>query len=408
MKATSCRRLALAAVLTCALAGNTTAQTPKFSDDVVRIGVLTDLSGIYADLSGPGSVLAAKMAVEDFGKTIHGKRIEVVSADTLNKADTAANKAREWFDRDGVDMIVDLPASSVVLATAKVAQAKNKILIAVGSSTTRLTNEDCSPTVMHWAYDTYSLATATARAVAKQGGDSWYFLTADYAGGHALMMDAMAVVKQSGGKVLGESRHPFPGNDFSSYLLKAQASGAKVIGLANAGNDTVNSIKQAAEFGIMDKQMVVATLLFDTDVHSLGLKYAQGMYLTTGFYWDLNDKTRAFGKRFFASQKRMPTMVQAGVYSAVMHYLKAVKAAATDDSLAVAKEMKKIPVNDFFAENGKVREDGRMVHDMYLAQIKKPEESKYPWDYFHIRQVIKGDDAFIPLSKSLCTLVNMS
>jgi branched-chain amino acid transport system substrate-binding protein len=395
----------ITALLACALAGGAQAQAGKYSDDVVRIGVLTDLSGTYADLAGSGSVLAAKMAVEDFGKKVNGKPIEVVSADTLNKADTAANKAREWFDRDGVDMVVDLPASSVALSVAKVAQTKSKIMVAVSSSTTRLTNEDCSPTVMHWAYDTYALATATARAIAKQGGDSWYFLTADYAGGHALMMDASAVVKQTGGKVLGESRHPFPGSDFSSFLLKAQASGAKVIGLANAGNDTVNSIKQAVEFGITGKQMLAATLLFDTDVHSLGLKYAQGMYLTTGFYWDLNEKTRAFGRRFFAAHKRMPTMAQAGVYSAVLHYLKAVKAAGTDDSTIVAAEMKKIPVNDVFAENGKVREDGRMVHDMYLAQIKKPEESKYPWDYYHIRQVIKGDDAFLPLSKSLCVLV---
>jgi branched-chain amino acid transport system substrate-binding protein len=395
----------ITALLACALAGGAQAQAGKYSDDVVRIGVLTDLSGTYADLAGSGSVLAAKMAVEDFGKKVNGKSIEVVSADTLNKADTAANKAREWFDRDGVDMVVDLPASSVALSVAKVAQTKSKIMVAVSSSTTRLTNEDCSPTVMHWAYDTYALATATARAIAKQGGDSWYFLTADYAGGHALMMDASAVVKQTGGKVLGESRHPFPGSDFSSFLLKAQASGAKVIGLANAGNDTVNSIKQAVEFGITGKQMLAATLLFDTDVHSLGLKYAQGMYLTTGFYWDLNEKTRAFGRRFFAAHKRMPTMAQAGVYSAVLHYLKAVKAAGTDDSTVVAAEMKKIPVNDVFAENGKVREDGRMVHDMYLAQIKKPEESKYPWDYYHIRQVIKGDDAFLPLSKSLCVLV---
>lgn len=405
MKRTGYQSIGIAAMMLSSMAGSAQAQSAKYSNDAVRIGVLTDLSGIYADLSGPGSVLAARMAIEDFGKTVNGKPIEILSADTLNKADTAANKAREWFDRDGVDMIVDLPASSVALSAAKVAQTKNRIMIAVGSATTRLTNEDCSPTVFHWAYDTYSLATATARAVVKQGGDSWYFLTADYAGGQALMTDAVAVVKQQGGKVLGESRHPFPGNDFSSYLLKAQASGAKVIGLANAGNDTVNSIKQAAEFGIAGKQILAATLLFDTDVHALGLKYAQGMYLTTGFYWDFNEKTRAFGKRFFAFQKRMPTMVQAGVYSAVLHYLKAVKAAGTDDAVAVAAEMKKIPVNDFFAENGKVRVDGRMVHDMYLAQIKKPEESKYPWDYFHIRQVIKGDDAFLPLSKSRCALV---
>ena len=381
------------------------AAPPKLSNGAVKIGVLTDLSGIYSDIGGPGSVLAARMAVEDFGGSLGGQPVEVLAADTLNKTDTAANRAREWYDRDGVDLIVDLPASSVALAVVQVAKAKGKPVAVVGAAATRVTNEDCGSTVFHWAYDTYSLATATARAVLKQGGDSWFFLTADYAGGHALAKDAGDVVTASGGKVLGEVRHPFPGNDFSSYLLKAAASGAKVIGLANAGNDTVNTIKQAATFGITGKQMLAATLLFDTDVHSIGLANAQGMYLTTGFYWDYDEATRAFGRRFFAVHKRMPTMVQAGVYSAVLHYLKSVKAAGTDEPAAVAAQMKKLPVQDFFARGGRVREDGRMVHDMYLAQVKKPAESKYPWDYFAIRQVIKGDDAFQPLARSACPLV---
>lgn len=398
------RTAAMAAAL-CLTATFAAAQSEKLSDNAVRIGVLTDLSGVFSDLSGKGSVLAANMAVEDFGGKMFGRPIEVLSADTLNKPDTASNRARQWFDRDGVDYIVDLPASSVALAVVQVAKSKNRLVTVVGAAATRITNEDCGPTVFHWAYDTYALATATAKAVVKQGGDSWFFITADYAGGHALAKDAADVVIASGGKVLGEVRHPFPGGDFSSFLVKAAASDAKVIGLANAGTDTVNTIKQAAEFGITDKKILAATLLFDTDVHAIGLKAAQGMYLTTGFYWDFDEQTRAFGKRFFEKQKRMPTMVQAGVYSATLHYLKAVKAAGTDDAATVAATMKKLPVQDFFARNGKLREDGRMVHDMYLAQIKKPEESKYPWDYFTIKQVIKGDDAYLPLSKSVCTLV---
>lgn len=397
--------VSVAFLATCLATGAADAQPARFSNGGVKIGVLTDLSGIYSDLAGAGSVLAARMAVEDFGGTLGGRAIEVVQADTLNKTDVAANRAREWFDRDGVDYIVDLPASSVALAVVQVAKAKGRPVAVVGAAATRITNEDCGAMVFHWAYDTYSLATATAKAVLKQGGNSWFFVTADYAGGHALAKDAGDVVTASGGKVLGEVRHPFPGGDFSSFLLRAAASEAKVIGLANAGNDTVNTIKQAAEFGIGKKKVLAATLLFDTDVHAIGLKDTQGMYLTTGFYWDYDDQTRAFGKRFFEKQKRMPTMIQAGVYSATLHYLKAAKAAGTDEPATVASAMKKLPVQDFFARNGRLREDGRMVHDMYLAQVKKPEDSKYPWDYFAIRQVIKGDDAFLPLAKSTCSLV---
>lgn len=399
--------IAMAAALSAAAVPTAFAQAPapRLSDDKIRIGVLTDMSGIFADLSGPGSLLAARMAVEDAGGTLNGKPIEVIFADTLNKADVAASRAREWYDQGGVDYVVDMPSSSVALAVAKLAADKGKLATVVGGASTLLTNEECSPTTFHWAYDTYSLATSTARAIVKQGGDSWYFITADYAGGHALAKDAVNVVTASGGKVLGEVRHAFGANDYSSFLLSADASGSKVIAIANAGNDTITTIKQAAEFGITQKKIMAATLLFDTDVHSIGLKDAQGMYLTTGFYWDYDAQTRAFGKRFHDKHKRMPTMVQAGVYSAVAHYLKAVKAIGSDEPKAVAAEMKKLPVNDVFARNGVLRADGRMVHDMYLAQVKKPEDSKYPWDYFTIKEVVKGEDAYLPLSRSTCKLV---
>lgn len=382
------------------------AQGLQISDGEVRIGVLTDLSGIYSDLSGSGSVLAAQMAIDDFKAAAKpGFSIKLLSADHQNKPDIASAKARSWFDEERVDMIADVPASSTALAAVKLAKDKNRVVIISGAASTRITNEECAPTALHWTYDTYALATGTARAMLKQGGDTWYFLTADYAGGHALERDASEVITSGGGKVVGRSRHPFPGSDFSSYLLTAQASGAKVIGLANAGNDTTNTIKQAVEFGITRKQSLAATLMFITDVHSLGLDKAQGMYLTEGFYWDLDDQTRAWSKRFFAVQKRMPTMVQAGVYSAVLHYLRSIKSAGTDEPGAVVKKMRELPVSDMFARNGKLREDGRMVHDMYLFQVKKPTESKYPWDYYHVRQVIPGDQAFLPIEKSACPYV---
>lgn len=378
----------------------------KISDGVVKIGVLTDMSGTYSDLAGPGSLLAVEMAVKDFvEKEKPNFKIEIVSADHQNKGDISANKAREWFDRDKVDVIVDLVTTSTALAVMKVAKEKNKITLVSGAASTPITNEQCTDTNVHWTYDTYALAVGTGRAVVEQGGKSWFFLTADYAFGHSLERDTAAIVEKMGGKVLGSVRHPFPAQDFSSFLLRAQASGAQVIGLANAGNDTINAIKQAAEFGITPKQTLAGLLMFISDVHTLGLKATQGMYLTTGFYWDYNDETRAWSKRFFEARKRMPTMVQAGDYSAVYHYLKAVKAAGTDDTMTVMAKMKATPVNDFFAKNGKIRDDGRMVHDMYLAQVKKPEESKYPWDYYHIRQVIPGDQAFMPLSESKCPLV---
>ena len=383
------------------------AGTVKLSDGVVKIGVLTDLSGLYSDLSGAGAVLAVKMAIDDFRAMEKGKAfpIELVSADHQNKGDVASNKAREWFERDKVDMITDLVTTSTALAVMPVAKEKNRITIVNGAASTPITGKQCTDTNVHYTYDTYALANGTGKAVVKQGGDTWFFLTADYAFGQALEKDTGAVVQANGGKVLGSVRHPFPGTDFSSFLLKAQASGAKVIGLANAGTDTTNAIKQAAEFGITPKQTLAGLLMFITDVHSLGLKATQGMYLTEGFYWDFNDETRAWSKRFFELHKRMPTMVQAGDYSSTMHYLKAVKAAGTDEAQAVMKKMKETPVSDFFAKNGKIREDGRHVHDFYLLQVKKPEESKHPWDYYFVRQVIPANDAVTPVAQSECPLL---
>jgi len=378
----------------------------KVSDGVVKIGVLTDMSGTYSDLAGPGSLLAVQMAVDDFiAKEKPDFKIQVISADHQNKGDISANKAREWIDTEKVDVIVDLVTTSTALAVMKVAKEKDRITIVSGAASTPITNEQCTDTNVHWTYDTYAMAVGTGKAVVKQGGKTWFFITVDYAFGKALEKDTTDAVLADGGKVLGRVLHPFPAQDFSSFLLQAQSSGAQVIGLANAGNDTINSIKQAAEFGITPKQKLAGLLMFITDVHSLGLKATQGMFLTTGFYWDLNNETRAWSKRFFEKKKRMPTMVQAGDYSGVYHYLKAIKAAGTDETKAVMAKMKATPVNDFFAKNGKIRDDGRMVHDMYLAEVKKPEESKYPWDYYHIRQVIPGDQAFMPLSNSKCPLV---
>ncbi|MBL8446809.1 MAG: ABC transporter substrate-binding protein [Zoogloeaceae bacterium] len=378
----------------------------QISGNVVKIGVLTDLSGTYSDLSGSGAVLATQMAIDDFiAKEKPGFKIEMVSADHQNKADIASTKAREWFDREGVDTATELVTTSVALAVMKVAKEKDKIALMSGPASTPITNEECNDVTVHYTYDTYALANGTAKAVTQQGGKTWFFLTADYAFGQSLEAQSSAVVTANGGKVLGSVRHPFPGSDFSSFLLKAQASGAQVIGLANAGADTANSIKQAAEFGITPKQSLAGLLMFITDVHSLGLKPTQGMYLTTGFYWDRNEETRAWSKRFFAKQKKMPTMVQAGQYSSVYHYLLAVKAAGTDDTKKVMAMMKKTPINDFFAKNGRIREDGRMIHDMYLVQVKKPSESQYPWDYYTVKATIPADEAFQPLSQSKCPLV---
>ncbi|HEY6895948.1 MAG TPA: ABC transporter substrate-binding protein [Rhodocyclaceae bacterium] len=384
-------------------AGNAMAQV---SDGVVKIGVLTDMSGPYSDLAGAGAVLATKMAIEDFmAKEKPSFNIEVVSADHQNKGDISSNKAREWIDRDHVDVLTELVTTSTALAVMKVAKEKNKIALVNGAASTRITNEDCNDVTVHYTYDTYAMANGTGKTVVKQGGHTWFFLTADYAFGHSLEKDTSDVVTANGGKVLGSVRHPFPGSDFSSYLLKAQASGAQVIGLANAGTDTTNSIKQAAEFGITPKQQLAGLLMFITDINSLGLRVTQNMYLTEGFYWDLNPETRAWSKRYFDRQKKMPTMVQAGQYSSVYHYLRGVKATGSDDTQKVMAWMKKNPINDFFAKNGVIREDGRMVHDMYLMQVKRPEESKYYWDYYNVRATIPAKEAFQPLAQSRCPLV---
>ena len=378
----------------------------QVSDNVVRIGVLTDLSGAYSDIAGKGAIIATQMAIDDFNaKEKPAFKVEMVSADHQNKADIAANKAREWFEKGGVDMVSENVTTSVALAVQKIAKEKNRIALVSGAASTRITNEDCNDVTVHWTYDTYAVSNGTAKAVTQGGGKKWFFLTADYAFGQSLEKDATAVVKANVGEVVGSVRHPFPGSDFSSFLLKAQSSGAQIIGLANAGADTINSIKQAAEFGITPKQQLAGLLMFITDVHSLGLKATQSMYLTEGFYWNLNDDTRAWSKRFFDQHKRMPTMVQAGQYSSVMHYLKAVKAVGGDDTAKVMAQMKKTPVNDFFAKNGTIRADGRMVHDMYLLQVKKPAESTTPWDYYNVRATIPAAEAFQPLSASSCPLI---
>jgi branched-chain amino acid transport system substrate-binding protein len=396
-------QMSLAAAM---LATVTAGATAQVSNNTVKIGVITDLSGLYSDLSGQGSIVAARMAIEDFGKTVLGKPIELISADSHNKADVAANKAREWIDQQNVDVLMDLVPTNAALAVMDIAQQKNKLAIVVGSASSVITNEKCTSTSVHWMYDTYSSSVGTGKALLKRGGDSWYFLTADYAFGKSLEKDVSDVVTAGGGKVLGSARHPLNSNDFSSYLMQAQASKAKVMGLANAGGDAVNAVKQAGEFGIAAKGMVVAPLLmFISDVHAIGLKYAQDMYLTEGFYWDYNDGTRAWSKRFFAIQKKMPTMAQAGMYSAVTHYLKAVKAAGTDDTAAVLKKMRELPVNDVVIPKGTLRADGRMVHDMLLLQVKKPAESKSPWDYYKVVDVIPGNEAFRPLAQSGCPLV---
>jgi branched-chain amino acid transport system substrate-binding protein len=382
----------------------------KVSDDAVRIGVLTDMTGYYSDLAGPGSVLAVQMAVEDFGKTVLGKPIEVVSADHQNKADIASNTARKWFDEGKVDIIVDMVSSSTAGAVMPVAAEKKKITLLSGPATTAFTGEKCTAYNVHYTYNNWALANGTGREVVAQGGKSWFFVTADYVFGKSLEEDTSNVVKAAGGKVLGVARHPSPGTtDFSSYLLQAQASGAQIIGMANAGADTVNTIKQAKEFGITPKQSLAGLLVFISDVHALGLANAKGMYLTTAFYWDLDDATRAWSKKFQGhpdnKKKAMPTMVQAGLYSAVTHYLNAVKATGTDDSDTVIAKMKATPVNDFFAKNGVIGPDGLHRHDMFLARVKSPEESKYPWDYYVIAKRIPAAEAFPSVEMQKCPLV---
>ena len=378
----------------------------EISDNVVRIGVLNDQSGIYADVTGQASVIAARMAVEDYGGKVKGVPVEVIFADHQNKPDIGSNIANQWYDRDGVDVIVDVPTSSVGLAVQNIAKEKGKLHLNAGAGTSDLTSKACSPTGIHYVYDTYALATGTGSALVGQGAKKWYFITADYAFGHALERDTTNAVNAAGGEVVGGVRAPFPTTDFSSFLLQAQGSGADVIGLANAGGDTVNSIKQASEFGVTQGgQKLAGLLVFINDIHALGLQVAQGLVVTTGYYWDMNDETRAFAKRFEEKAGKMPNMLQAGIYSGVTQYLKAIEATGSDDGKTVADQMKATPINDFFAKNGHIRPDGRMVHDMYLVEVKKPEESKGPWDYYKVLATIPGDQAFRPMDKGECPLV---
>src|ERR1700687_1327770 len=384
------------------------AATSSFAQDKppLKLGGILDMSGLYADITGPGSEIAAKMAAEDFGGEVLGRKIEIIAADHLNKADLAANIARDMFDNQGVEMVFDVAASATALAALEIAKARNKIMMFNGPGSIRLTNEACGPYSVHYVFDTFAQANVTGLATVKQGLDSWFFLTADYAFGQDLEKNTTNVVLKSGGKVLGSVRHPLNTSDFSSYLLQARASKAKVIGLANAGGDTINAIKQGAEFGLMKAGQKMSPLLaFVTDIDGVGLETAQGLLLAEAFYWDLNDDTRAFSKRFMERVKRPPTSAQAGVYSSVMHYLQAVKAAGTNDSAAVMKVMKDTPINDFFAKNGRIREDGRMVHDMYLFEVKKPSESKGRWDDYKLLATVPGNEAFQSLELSRCPLV---
>ncbi|PYM17675.1 MAG: ABC transporter permease [Candidatus Rokuibacteriota bacterium] len=396
--------IAFVTVATLALAAPARAQ---ISDGVVKIGVLNDQSGPYADITGPGSVTAARMAVEDFGAAKKNLKVEVIAADHQNKPDVGSSIARQWFDAEKVDVIVDVPTSSVALAINQVTRDKGKAFLVSGAAASDLTGKACSPNTIHWTYDTWALAHGTGSAIVKTGGDTWFFLTADYAFGHALERDTEQVVLKAGGKVLGKVRHPFPTSDFSSFLLQAQASKAKIIGLANAGADTINAIKQASEFGIVrGGQNLAGLLVFISDVHALGLEKAQGLILTEAFYWDQNDATRSWAKKFAERQRNaMPTMVQAGVYSAVLHYLKAVEQLKSDDGTKVIAKMKEMPTDDSLFGKGTVRADGRKIHPMYLYEVKKPSESKGPWDYYKLRATIPADQAFRPLNEGECPLV---
>jgi branched-chain amino acid transport system substrate-binding protein len=381
------------------------AHAQGISDDVVKIGVLTDMSSLYADATGKGSLAAVQMAVEDYGGKVKGKPVEVISADHQNKPDVGVNIARNWYDNEKVDAIFDVPTSSVALPISALTKEKNKININSGGGSSDITGVACSPNTVHWTYDTYALSNVAGRAMVKRGENTWFFITADYAFGMALERDAANVVKDSGGTVVGDVRHPLNNSDFSSFLLQAQASKAKVVALANAGGDTQNALKQASEFGITPGQKMIALLQEITDTHSLGIKATQGLIVTDGFYWDMNDETRAFSKRFYDRVGHMPTMIQAGLYSATMHYLKAIEAVGTDEAPKVMAQMRATPVNDFFAHGGKIRIDGRMVHDMYLFEVKKPEESKGEWDLYKLIATVPGDEAFRPLDKGGCPLV---
>ena len=378
----------------------------QISNNEIRIGYLADMSGTYRDLSGPGGLEALKMAVEDFGGTVDGKKIVLFNADDLNKPDVGANTVRQWIDERNVDMVTGLVASSVVLAASKVVEQGGKLALISGAAASSLTNEHCSPNHIHWTYDTFALANGTANAVLKDGGKSWYILTADYAFGHSMEADIKKVVQAEGGSVVGAVRHPFPSSDFSSYILQAQGSGADVVALANAGADTVNSLKTASEFGVTQSgQRLAGMVVFLNDIHAMGLDVTQGLMLTTGWYWDMNEETRAWAERYQKRVGSKPTMVHAGIYSATTHYLNAVKQTGSDDTATVRAQMAKTPVNDMFAKDGRIREDGRMVHDMYLVKVKTPSDSKGEWDLYQMVRTIPGNEAFRPLAESQCKLV---
>lgn len=390
--------LAVATALS-ALAGSAGAQV---SGDTVKIGFITDISGLYSDIDGQGGAEAIKMAIADFGGTVLGKKIELVTADHQNKADIAASRAREWFDRDGVDMLIGGTNSGTSLSMSKVAAEKKKIFISIGAGTARLTNEECTPNTIHYAYDTVALAKGTGSAVVKQGGKSWYFLTADYAFGASLESDTATVVKANGGTVSGAVKHPLSASDFSSFLLQAQASKAQILGLANAGGDTINAVKAANEFGITKTMKLAGLLMFINDIHSLGLNATHGMYLTDSWYWNQSPESRTWSRRYFEKMKKMPSSLQAADYSATITYLNAVKAAGSDDTQKVMEKLKSAKINDFYAKNGYVRGDGSMIHDMYLMQVKSQAESKEPWDYYKVAQTIPGEQAFTTKAESKC------
>ncbi|HEX9173415.1 MAG TPA: ABC transporter substrate-binding protein [Telluria sp.] len=393
--------LALAAAAAC-VAGFSLPVQAQISGDTIKIGLITDLSGVYSDVDGNGGAEAVRMAIADLGGKINGKKIEFIVADHQNKADIASSKAREWFDQQGVDMLIGGTNSGASLAMAKVAAEKKKPFIAIGAGSAALTNEQCTPYTVHYAYDTVALARGTGGAMVKQGGKSWYFMTADYAFGQALERDTTDVIKKAGGNVLGSVKHPLSASDFSSFLLQAQSSKAQVLGLANAGGDFINSMKAAKEFGLTQKMKVAGLLVFINDVHSLGLNTTQGMYLTDSWYWDMNPETRAWSKRYFAKMKKSPSSLQAADYSAATFYLNAVKAAGTDDGEKIMAQMRKTKLNDMFAKNAEIRPDGRLVHDMFLMQVKKPSESKYPWDYYKVVATIPGNEAYTTKAETKC------
>jgi branched-chain amino acid transport system substrate-binding protein len=396
------KRTLIALAAGAALAGLSLPAAAQISGDTIKIGMITDLSGVYSDVDGKGGAEAVRMAIADLGSAVNGKKIEFMVADHQNKPDIAASKAREWFDQGGVDMLIGGTNSGASLAMAKVAAEKKKVFIAIGAGSAQLTNEQCSPYTVHYAYDTVALARGTGSAVIRQGGKSWYFLTADYAFGHSLEKDTAEVVKKNGGTVLGSVRHPLAASDFSSFLLQAQSSKAQVLGLANAGGDTINAIKAAREFGLSKSMKIAGLLVFINDVHTLGLPATQGMYLTDGWYWDMTPETRAWSKRYFAKMKKQPSMLQAADYSAATNYLNAVKALGTDDPTKVMAHLKSRKINDMFAKNGEIRGDGRMVYDMHLMQVKTPAESKYPWDYYKRVATIPGAQAYTTKAETKC------